>query len=345
MESVYNELEHLISQNKKFNTFIEIYQYLNTKLDIEFSLDAWRKRKRRNSKFNTLLNSLINTTNKPVFTGNKFETLDTDKLVEKVKNLYNSTKQQFSENIIKLDTDSDICIVALGDTHIGKGLNISKLLEDIEIIANTPNMYVLLMGDYSDNFFDGKWCMNIALIESLTPREQIKLTEYIFNRLKGKILGLVFGNHTGWLTIGDWNPLLTILESMNYTGFVGTNRLDLTLILNGIEHKIRMMHDWSGKSATNVTYGIEKSRKTDTFNIGIAAHTHEGALYREFVHEGKKCLAIKCGSYKVDDYAFNLGFNPSGNVNGESAVPIIITTTGNYSNAPTLKHAAKLLKG
>lgn len=297
-----------------------------------------------------LFDTLIKTVDKAkqgkivTFSGNTFEQLSTDEIIEKVKNTYNKTESKFQLNYLKIEYIGSICIVALGDTHIGKGLNIEKLLSDLEIIANTDGMYVVLMGDYADNFVNGSWCMNMALIEGITPREQNALTDYIIGKIAHKIIGILTGNHNDWSTVGDWNPLMNILEKYNYNGFYGTNRLDIELEHNNNVYKIRMMHNWPGRSITNPTYGIEKSCKIDSFDIGIAAHTHEGALYREFTHENKKRIAVKVGSYKVDDYAYNLGYTYDGMLQGEAAVPIIIMPNGRIGSAPNLEMAAQLLK-
>lgn len=365
---------------KLFSTFKEICSKINETYDLDVSYSTWKKRRQRDIRFynltaqlltydtdyicdtdtlltrSNIIDKLIKVVDPNVsksktvtFSGNVFIEPDNDEIINKVRDTYTASNKQLQVNTLKINHDGNICIVALGDTHIGKGLNIDKLLADLDIIANTDGMYVLLMGDYADNFVNGAWCMNLALIENITPREQHKLTDYIIGKIAHKIVGILTGNHNDWSTVGDWNPLINVLEKYNYKGFYGTNRLDieLTHISNNNEnsHIIRMMHNWPGRSITNVTYGIEKACRYDSFDIGIAAHTHEGALYREFVHEHRKRIAVKVGSYKIDDYAYNLGFSHNGSLNNEAAVPIIITPNGNYSNAATLADAAKLLKG
>lgn len=369
---------------KLYNTFKEIVENINATYDVNISYETWKKRRQRDTIFYNLTAQLLafdpayvttigepiieavikqnksdisdsliklaeNSNSKTVkFSGNTFETLSTDDIIEKVKQSYKSTSKLIKLNYLTIEHYGPICIVALGDTHIGKGLNIEKLLADLEIIANTDGMYVLLMGDYADNFVNGSWCMNMALIEGITPREQNALTDHIIGKIAHKVIGLLTGNHNEWSTVGDWNPLMNILEKYNYTGFYGTNRLDIELnYISGINenvYKIRMMHNWPGRSITNPTYGIEKACKTDSFDIGIAAHTHEGALYREFAHENTKRVAVKVGSYKLDDYAYNLGYSQFGMLQGEAAVPIIIMPNGRIGTAPNLELAAQLLK-
>lgn len=379
-QNIYDYLIETINLQKefgspKYETLKQLYNDINNNFDLNLSHKTWQKRREREIKFYNLTSQIMQLDNNYIttigefdnvivnenafvkfnkvnnndrvvkFSGHTFEELNDADIIEKVKQSYKRTAKKFQLNYLEINYDGDICIVALGDTHIGKGLNIDKLLADLEIIANTPNMYVILMGDYADNFVNGAWCMNMALIESITPREQNKLTDSIIGKIAHKIIGVLTGNHNDWSTVGDYNPLYTILEKYGYKGFYGTNRLDIELMHNGIKHIIRVMHNWPGRSITSPTYGIEKSCKIDSFDIGIAAHTHEGAMYREFMHENKKRLAIKVGSYKVDEYAYNLGYTHNGMLNDEAAVPIIITRNGNYSNVASLEHAAKLLKG
>ena len=87
-----------------------------------------------------------------------------------------------------------IVIDPLGDLHIGDAMcDYKSIMERIERIKDTPNMYCTLGGDLMDTAV----CSSIGdtYTASLQPSEQLKHCVKIFEPIKDKILCVLPGNH------------------------------------------------------------------------------------------------------------------------------------------------------
>ncbi len=85
-------------------------------------------------------------------------------------------------------------IVTLGDIHLGDAACDKKLLGGtIKYIANTPDTYMIGMGDYLNAAL--KNSASDVYEDTIPPMEQYETILELFKLIKHKILGLHFGNH------------------------------------------------------------------------------------------------------------------------------------------------------
>lgn len=95
---------------------------------------------------------------------------------------------------------SGIIIKPIGDIHLGS-INCDKqyLHRMLDYINKTPNVYMLGMGDYADCIYgsDKRFDMESMDLDYKTPEDQQHALYRLFLPLakKGKILGLLTGNH------------------------------------------------------------------------------------------------------------------------------------------------------
>ena len=85
-------------------------------------------------------------------------------------------------------------ILPMADLHLGDSMSDFKLImERIEYIKNTPNVYCILGGDLMDTAI----CSSIGDTygANLQPMEQLKQCVKIFEPIKDKILAVLPGNH------------------------------------------------------------------------------------------------------------------------------------------------------
>jgi predicted MPP superfamily phosphohydrolase len=85
-------------------------------------------------------------------------------------------------------------ILPMADLHLGDSMADFKLImERIEYIKNTPNVYCILGGDLMDTAI----CSSIGDTygANLQPMEQLKQCVKIFDPIKDKILAVLPGNH------------------------------------------------------------------------------------------------------------------------------------------------------
>jgi hypothetical protein len=234
-----------------------------------------------------------------------------------------------------------VCIVWLADTHLGStGVHYDRLAEDIETIKTTPGMYVCVLGDILDNFIMGR-LKDIRLGTEFSISEEWVLARRVLRELAPKLLLSVSGNHDLWtyaLTGIDYLKEIHVLlnPGIAYAKYDAS----VTLAVGGREYIMRARHKWKGYSQYNDTHGIEWAAKFDKgrhFDIGIGAHIHKGALYRQFVNGGVTGHALMCGSYKtIDEHPMKLGFPEP---NEAAAVAMIIDDFGE-SGTNNLDHAA-----
>jgi predicted phosphodiesterase len=85
-------------------------------------------------------------------------------------------------------------VLPMADLHIGDSQCDYKLiLERIEYIKNTPNVYCILDGDLMDTAIASS--IGDTYASSLQPMEQLKHCVKIFEPIKDKILAVMPGNH------------------------------------------------------------------------------------------------------------------------------------------------------
>ena len=101
-------------------------------------------------------------------------------------------------------------VLPLSDLHIGDSQCDYKLvLERIEYIKNTPNVYCILDGDLMDTAIASS--IGDTYAANLQPMEQLKHCEKIFEPIKDKILTVLSGNHENRVYKSDGLDLTEIM--------------------------------------------------------------------------------------------------------------------------------------
>ena len=104
---------------------------------------------------------------------------------------------------INLEEDNNIQIYVLSDMHIGDvNADLPTLKKIIEHIRNTPNMYVILLGDILNTAL--KTSKSDIYSETLNVMEAQKLALELLLPIKDKILAMTPGNHENrvWKEVG-----------------------------------------------------------------------------------------------------------------------------------------------
>lgn len=231
-----------------------------------------------------------------------------------------------------------VAIFFVGDQHIGNtGTDVSRMFAEQEQILATPASYVVLMGDTVDNFIVGK-LMAENMNAALNVWEQWELAKYYVERWGKRVFAQNSGNHSQWATkmIGvDYDRelcpdgILYDADELRFTVHVGDH-----------EVRVRTRHKWRGNSQYNPSHALERAAKFDTpdFDVFVGAHVHQGATAREFIHSGKRKLALMSSAYKViDGYQRESGFVEN---DASTAVALVINDDGSYwgtSNLPSVR--------
>jgi hypothetical protein len=126
----------------------------------------------------------------------------------------------------------------------------------------------------------------------------------------GRLLAVNAGNHEAWTfrLVGiDFTKEVVPGAHVLYDA----DEIKATIHVGDHEVKVWSRHKWRGTSIYNQTHGQERAARFDTadYDVFVGAHSHTGAVSREFILNASRKIAIQTGSYKiVDDFSQVMGF-------------------------------------
>lgn len=224
---------------------------------------------------------------------------------------------------MRIKTDKWIGIAFQGDLHLGNmATDYERLLIDKELIQANDNVYLVINGDYCDNYIAGSHAG--GSFEALfPPAVQKDLAKDYIEDVKEKVLALVAGCHDLWsLKIDDFD-LTEYLAKHGNAVYLGSGG-DLFLQVGKVEYKIKMRHKYRFNSTDNATHTVKKMfEKEGGFDVGCLGHNHIAAM-EETIKEGLdgplKRIFLRSGSYKtIDRYSSQMGFSDA-----MHGVPIVL---------------------
>lgn len=130
---------------------------------------------------------------------------------------------------INLEEDNNIQIYVLSDMHIGDAnADLPTLKKIIEHIKNTPNMYVILLGDILNTAL--KTSKSDIYSETLNIMDAQKLALQLLLPIKDKILAMTPGNHENrvWKEVGV-DLSLWLAEKLSVQDRYRNNNIALTI--------------------------------------------------------------------------------------------------------------------
>lgn len=250
-----------------------------------------------------------------------------------------------AKQVIRFDR-GPVGIVFVADNHIGnEGVDYDRMFNEAEIIASTPNLYVMQVGDLIDNFIVGK-LMKVRIHTTISIPEEWALAKWYLDLLGPRLLGVCGGNHDAWTSaMSGIDVLRSTVASIRPGLLYNPDELQVTVDVAGKQWPILVRHKWQYNSVLNPTHGIERAferNQAKPFILGVGAHTHVSGLVRQFNAGGRTGTAVLCGSYKIyDNYAQQLG---APTPNGSTAVTIIFHPDHGLVGYDNLTLASEVLK-
>jgi UDP-2,3-diacylglucosamine pyrophosphatase LpxH len=220
-----------------------------------------------------------------------------------------SSKQDVAT--IKIASSKPVGIVFSADWHLGSiSCDYKSFLKNHEFVLNTDGLYLGVVGDTIDNFYQFNNAHAI-LQQVIPPAKQRKLLGEIFHALleKNKLLFVGYGNHETrdekWF--GDNLVARMVEEKIPYFSGKGI----VKLYINEQIYTILVMHKTGSNSKINTLYGakMEYGRYFPA-DIVVTGHTHVpaiesywhyGAAGRIGFPFGGDSWLVKTGTYNVDD--------------------------------------------
>jgi len=238
-----------------------------------------------------------------------------------------------------------VALVSVADLHLGgSGVDYPRLFAEAELIASTPGMFLVLVGDLVDSFIVGRLVQHRLGTRLNITDEWALLRRYL--RIVGlKVRASIGGNHDYWHTmLSGIDYLREVLARVAPDAIYDQDDARITVKVGSAEWPGRIRHKWAGNSIYNETHGPERAAKWDQdFVWSIGAHTHRGGVARSFNHAGRSGWAMMCGSYKrVDKFARQQGFPKP---NNSAAVALVFDEeTGSMTGFDNLQMCAKFMR-
>lgn len=190
--------------------------------------------------------------------------------------------QGLTKLVVKLETDEDrVHLKPWGDVHVGapKGqCDWDKAQLTLNYVLNTPNAYLIGMGDYMDcaQRMPGRSGPNLY-VSSMSPMEQFYKIEAALKPLaaKGKILGLHSGNHENWIMENTGIQLIDLLCRSLKVPFLGPG-CDLILYVNGRKYLGYSQHGTSSARLRHTKLGALMNATKDVLaDFFLYGHVHQ----------------------------------------------------------------------
>ncbi len=216
-------------------------------------------------------------------------------------------------------------VMLTGDWHCGAhGVMYDALDRDLELLRETPGLYGVGMGDYHEGvsihskaapaLYSGCYSSGDEQEERVMMRLRVPGRE--------KWVVLLKGNHDAWV---ERHAGLSRLErqckELGLECF-GEGGGTVYMTVGEQRYAIGLRHNTSGNSRLNTTNAqrrmVDDWWNWDTLHVAAVAHFHFNDLHIAPRH-GKRCVYLRCGSYKVyDSYAKAGHFTP------EIGTPLLI---------------------
>lgn len=236
----------------------------------------------------------------PVVTWDKkqgaFDWREANKAIGTMQAIRNESKRSQHEARVAVDTDRDVPVICLSDTHIGAWSTDHDLLEQItnEILAD-DSLRIFLLGDLANAAIKMRGVAEVK-DDILPPDLQLEYLRSWLNEISPRVLAACWGNHDAMReedAVGYSGLAQLQAERTIYTSGIG--HIDLTV--GEAAHRVAISHRYRWRSQDNPCHGPMSyiRREAPDIDVAIAGDSHVPGVM-EFSHAGRKRLAVNAGS-------------------------------------------------
>lgn len=200
-------------------------------------------------------------------------------------------------------------ITFISDQHISTGnvVDLKRMREDAELVAQTPGVYAILGGDATDNHLKHRAAIMAARSQ---PDDQWRLFEYYLSIFASKVLVAISGNHDDWSTeIGGIDVLRRIAQQQRVC--FAPDEARITANIGDQTYKLAVRHQYRMNSSFNLGHAVKQWWRNGDgdFDIGCICHHHEPHV-ESFNGHGEEKWCCRPGAYQVSSaYSRKYGFN------------------------------------
>lgn len=218
---------------------------------------------------------------------------------------------QLSENHVELSLPDTATINLMGDLHFGNpNTDNKRIQQEVEAIKNTPNSFVMMMGDLVDGIF---WGGASQSEQNQTLSEQHGFIRSLFKELRGKVIAGVSGEHDSkWASKSGADPYDIMTGETGAPYIRGIAEIGVNI--GDFLYKIVAAHKMRGHSMYNKNHPTFRMEK---FNIQggdvyVSAHNHQKQIAQETLRDfdgSREVTHVAIGPYKTgDEYGDRSGF-------------------------------------
>lgn len=226
------------------------------------------------------------------------------KVLKTQQNLHQRQSFSQDEATIKLPNfdNNRAVIIFSADWHLGSlSCSYSEFQKNIELILNTPQVYMITVGDLIDNFrrFNA---LQPVLSQIANPRDQILILRSILNEFwqKKKWIAACWGNHDVQRDEEIYGQSV-VKDELNKNLVYFNGKGILNLLVGKQKYIIRMSHSFKGNSIYNQLHSAMREMRFQypDADIFVSAHKHQPAIANTYEFGQRKCF-IRTGSFELD---------------------------------------------
>lgn len=219
--------------------------------------------------------------------------------VQEMQRMYKDASIGQDTGVWKIECDEDPTIVAIGDLQLGSwGTDYDLFMTITEEILETPNLYVILLGDLT------QMCINMRNVaevmdNALKPGYQLKLLDGWLNEIKHKVISSVWDNHS----VMREEKLVGYSE---YAEIFGRHTMyhpgigHLKIMVNKQMYEGAVTHRFRGKSHLNPMHAPMRYMRHEANWLDFAMQgDYHVPGWGQWYEGGKQRSAIVCGSIQT----------------------------------------------
>lgn len=225
-----------------------------------------------------------------------FDWREANRAISTMQAIRNESKRSQHEARIVVETDAEVPVICVSDTHIGAWSTDHDLLEQItnEIMAD-DSLRIFLLGDLANAAIKLRGVAEVK-DDLLPPDLQLEYLRSWLNEIAPRVLAACWGNHDAMReedAVGYSGLAQLQAERTVYTSGIG--HIDLTV--GEAEYAVAISHRYRWRSQDNPCHGPMSyiRREAPGIDVAIAGDSHVPGI-AEFAHAGRKRVAVNAGS-------------------------------------------------
>ena len=209
------------------------------------------------------------------------------------KHAHEQSKRWFK---IKIKSDDPFGLVVVGDPHLGTHTNWTLLERDVDIMANTPGLGCVNIGDTGNNW--SQRLVHLYADEDISRKTERQLARWFLKEANIPFLCWLHGNHD--TMNAEFSTYLTAINTKKIPMIDWQAKFELVFPSTTI--KVDAAHNHKGTSIYNPLHGQKRADLWgEDADIFVAGHHHTWALQQHENTGGKVVTYARARGYKFHD--------------------------------------------